>query len=52
VGLPIKQMMEQMSIRPSTESDEASVYDLITLLTNSLTLIYDVYHMYLLVTIR
>ena len=32
VGLPIKQMMEQMSIRPSKESDEASVYDLITLL--------------------
>ena len=33
VGLPTKQMMEQMSIRPSKESDEASVYDLITLLT-------------------
>jgi len=32
VELPIKQMMEQMSIRPSKESDEASVYDLITLL--------------------
>ena len=32
VGLPIKQMMEQMSIRPSKESDEASVYDLIILL--------------------
>ena len=32
VGLPIKQMMGQMSIRPSKESDEASVYDLITLL--------------------
>ncbi len=32
MGLPIKQMMEQMSIRPSKESDEASVYDLITLL--------------------
>ncbi|MEA1957495.1 MAG: GNAT family N-acetyltransferase [Euryarchaeota archaeon] len=32
VGLPIKQMMEQMSIRPSKESDEASIYDLITLL--------------------
>ena len=32
VGLPSKQMMEQMSIRPSKESDEASVYDLITLL--------------------
>jgi len=30
VGLPIKQMMEQMSIRPSTESDEASVYNLVT----------------------
>ena len=30
--MPIKQMMEQMSIRPSKESDEASVYDLITLL--------------------
>lgn len=32
VGLPTKQMMEQISIRPSKESDEASVYDLITLL--------------------
>ncbi len=32
VGLPIKQMREQMSIRLSKESDEASVYDLITLL--------------------
>ena len=30
VGLPSKQMMEQMSIRPSKESDEASVYDLVT----------------------
>jgi len=30
MGLPIKQMMEQMSIRPSKESDEASVYDLVT----------------------
>jgi len=29
VGLPIKQMMEQMSIRQAVESDEASVYDLI-----------------------
>jgi ribosomal protein S18 acetylase RimI-like enzyme len=30
VELPIKQMMEPMSIRPSKESDEASVYDLVT----------------------